>query len=46
MRGVGHLIHDSVTHRDQYLAELDRFLGTYAPLCEPSESSSERTTRQ
>ena len=32
MRGVGHLIHDSVTHRDQYLAELDRFLGTYAPL--------------
>ena len=32
MRGVGHLIHDSVTHRDQYLAELDRFLGTWAPL--------------
>jgi esterase len=32
MPGVGHLIHDSVTHRDQYLAELDRFLGTYAPL--------------
>jgi len=30
--GVGHLIHNSVTHREQYLAELDRFLGTYAAL--------------
>jgi esterase len=31
LRGVGHLVHDSLTHRDQYLAELDRFLETYAP---------------
>ena len=31
LRGVGHLIHDSRTHRDDYLAELDRFLGKHAP---------------
>lgn len=31
LKGVGHLIHDSSTHRDQYLAELDRFLETHAP---------------
>lgn len=31
MPGVGHLIHDSRTHRDRYLAELDRFLERYAP---------------
>ena len=31
LHGVGHLIHDSVTHRDRYLVELDRFLETYAP---------------
>lgn len=31
LRGVGHLIHDSSTHRDQYLAELDRFLDKHAP---------------
>ena len=31
MHGVGHLIHDSLTHRDQYLAALDRFLERYAP---------------
>ena len=26
LRGVGHLVHDSLSHREQYLAELDRFL--------------------
>jgi pimeloyl-ACP methyl ester carboxylesterase len=31
LRGVGHLIHDSLTHRDEYLTQLDRFLATYAP---------------
>ena len=31
VHGVGHLIHDSATHRDEYLAQLDRFLATYAP---------------
>jgi esterase len=31
MHGVGHLIHDSRTHRDEYLAVLDRFLDQYAP---------------
>lgn len=31
MPGVGHLVHDSRTHRDRYLAELDRFLDRYAP---------------
>jgi pimeloyl-ACP methyl ester carboxylesterase len=30
VRGVGHLIHDSRTHRDQYLDGLDRFLGKHA----------------
>jgi hypothetical protein len=29
--GVGHLVHDSVTHRDRYVAELHRLLDTYAP---------------
>jgi pimeloyl-ACP methyl ester carboxylesterase len=31
MRGVGHLIHDSRTHRAAYLDEVRRFLDTYAP---------------
>jgi len=31
LHGVGHLIHDSVTHRGEYLEALDRFLGRYAP---------------
>jgi pimeloyl-ACP methyl ester carboxylesterase len=29
--GVGHLIHDSSTHRGDYLTELHRFLGKWAP---------------
>lgn len=32
MSGVGHLIHDSVTHRAAYLDELHRFLDKYAPV--------------
>jgi pimeloyl-ACP methyl ester carboxylesterase len=31
MPGVGHLIHDSRTHRAEYLRELRRFLDTWAP---------------
>jgi hypothetical protein len=31
VHGVGHLIHDSLTRRDEYLAQLDRFLAAYAP---------------
>jgi pimeloyl-ACP methyl ester carboxylesterase len=31
LHGVGHLIHDSVTHRKEYLAELHRFLDRWAP---------------
>jgi pimeloyl-ACP methyl ester carboxylesterase len=30
VRGVGHLVHDSRSHRDEYLAQLDRFLEKYA----------------
>ncbi len=29
--GVGHLIHDSITHRAEYLVQLHRFLDTWAP---------------
>jgi len=31
LHGVGHLIHDSVSHRKEYLAELHRFLDRWAP---------------
>jgi len=31
LHGVGHLVHDSVSHRERYLTELDRFLERYAP---------------
>lgn len=31
MRGVGHLIHESITHRAELLEQLRRFLGRYRP---------------
>ena len=31
VHGVGHLIHDSRTHRAEYLDQLRRFLDTWAP---------------
>lgn len=31
MHGVGHLIHDSRTHRADYLGQLRRFLDRWAP---------------
>jgi esterase len=31
LRGVGHLVHDSLSHREAYLAELRRFLEKVAP---------------
>jgi esterase len=31
LHGVGHLIHDSATHRKEYLVELHRFLDRWAP---------------
>jgi hypothetical protein len=31
LHGVGHLVHDSITHREAYLDELDRFLEKVSP---------------